>query len=544
MSSKSGAQQKFSGGGQDFSPDGESLPSDLLEAESVLSQLADVFSLTGLTDGRSSDNFIEEKERPNVTDIYRVLVEQIPAVVFIAFFDKGFGEAYVSPQIETSLGFTQEEWLNDPVRWYRQIHPDDKERWSIEAAQIFLTGEPLQSVYRVLARDGREVWFHCEVKMVRRTGGEPWFIHGIGFDITEQKQAEIALSKSEEMLGGIFEYAPDTIVVVDSRGCIERVNAQVEKMFGYSRKELAGKPVEILIPQRFRLRHVKHRTKYAADPHLRPMGAELKLSGKRKDGSEFPVEIMLSPVTNDSNNLVIAVIRDISRREQSEKVLREYAERMEILSRRLIEVQEAERRIIALELHDQIGQILTGLKLKLEMTERLPEEEMRQNLAEAQGLVNDLLIRTRELSLDLRPATLDHLGLLSALLRHLRHYTSQTNVRVDFEHAGLEGRRFTPELETAAFRIVQEALTNIARHSGASRAKIQIWANQNALTLEIEDNGKGFDPAAAFASGKTNGLTGMRERASLLGGNFTVESGKKGSRLTAEWKFRDDKALL
>jgi len=531
------AEQTILGGGQGFSTDDEILPADLLEAENVLAQLASVFSLNGLLDGFSAGDPIEEKDLPNVTDIYRVLVEQIPAVVFIAFFEKGFGEAYVSPQIETSLGFTQEEWLNDPVRWYSQIHPEDKERWSIEAAQMFLTGEPLQSVYRVLARDGREVWFHCEVKMVRRADGQPWFIHGIGFDITEQKQAEIALGKSEEMLSGIFEYAPDTIVVVESGGRIERVNAQVERMFGYARKELIGKPVEILIPQRLRGRHVEHRTAYAADPHLRPMGEELRLSGKRKDGSEFPVEIMLSPVANDAGDLVIAVIRDISRRQQNEEVLREYAARMEVLSRRLIEVQEAERRIIALELHDQIGQILTGLKLKLEMTERLPEAEMRRNLSEAQTLVNDLLLRTRELSLNLRPATLDHLGLLSALLRHLRHYASQTDVRVDFEHTGLEGRRFAPELETAAFRIVQEGLTNIARHSGASRAKIHIWANQNALTLEIEDDGKGFEVKNAFSAGKTSGLTGMRERASLLGGIFRIESDKKGSRLTAEWKF-------
>ncbi|HEY0712743.1 MAG TPA: PAS domain-containing protein, partial [Polyangia bacterium] len=285
MSSKPRAKRKVFGGGHTVSPNGESLPSDLREAENVLAELASVFSLTDFWSAQAPASSIEEL--PNVTDIYRVLVEQIPAVVFIAFFEKGFGEAYVSPQIETTLGFTQEEWLNDPVRWYKQIHPEDKERWSVEAAQVFLTGEPLQSVYRVLARDGREVWFHCEVKMVRRDGGEPWFIHGIGFDITEQKNAEIALSKSEEMLGGIFEYAPDTIVVVDAAGRIDRVNAQVEKMFGYSRRELTGKPVEMLIPQRVHARHERHRVDYAADPHLRPMGAELKLSGKRKDGSEF-----------------------------------------------------------------------------------------------------------------------------------------------------------------------------------------------------------------------------------------------------------------
>jgi PAS domain S-box-containing protein len=454
---------------EDLSPLSEALPASLLEAETVLTALASVFfpsgSLAGGKPRADIETFSsEEKLFPDLEDTYRILVEQIPAVVFLGFLDKGVSEAYVSPQIERTLGFTPEEWLQDPVRWYRQIHPEDKGRWSAEAARMFLTGDPLRSFYRVLARDGRVVWFHCEVKIVRHADGRPWFIHGVGFDITELKETEDALSRSEEMLRGIFEYAPDTMVVVDGDGCIERVNAQVERVFGYRGEELLGQRVEILLPERFRQKHIAHRGGYVADPHLRPMGEGLVLYGQRKDGTEFPVEIMLSPVKGESGSLVMAVIRDVTRRQRDEEALREYADRMRVLSRRLIAVQEAERHRIALELHDEIGQILTGLKLKLEMSERLTQGAAHDSLAEAQMLVNDLMTRTRQLSLDLRPATLDHLGLLPALLMHMRQYTSQTQVRVDFRHSGLEGRRFAPELETAAFRIVQEALTNVERH--------------------------------------------------------------------------------
>ena len=400
--------KKTSENGHSWSLDDKSLPTELLESESVLAQLADVFFSTDLFNKKlSPEDF--DKELPDVTDTYRILVEQIPAVVFIAFFDKDFGEAYVSPQIEKTLGFTQEEWLNDPVRWYQHVHPEDKERWSSEVAQMFLTGEPLHSIYRVLTKDGSVMWFQCEVKMVRHADGHPWFIHGVGFDITERKK--------------------------------------------------------------------------------------------------------------------------------NEEALREYAERMKVLSRRLIEVQEAERRSIALELHDQIGQILTGLKLKLEMLARLPIEEAKTRLDEAQTLVNEILIRTRELSLDLRPATLDHLGLLSALLRHFRAYTSQTQVEVDFQHSGLESKRFEPELETAAFRIVQEGLTNIARHSGAKEALVHIWANEKMLAIEIEDNGKGFNVETVLSDTQSNGLTGMRERALLLGGEFRIESTSAGTRLMTEWNL-------
>ncbi|MEP6788027.1 MAG: PAS domain S-box protein [Acidobacteriota bacterium] len=520
-------------GGLGFSSNGEILPADLLKAENTLVQLASVFFLTDPFGEHSTANH----DIPGLADVYRILVEQIPAIVFIAFFDKSFGEAYVSPQIEASLGFTQEEWLNDPIRWYQHIHPDDKERWSTEAAKMFLTGEPLHSIYRVLARDGRVVWFQCEVKMVRHDDGQPWFIQGVGFDITEQKMAEAARNESEEMLSGIFEYAPDTMVVVGTEGRIERVNARVEQMFGYRSEELLGHPIEILIPHANRERHVKHRKKYVAEPHLRPMGVGLKLNGRRKDSSEFPVEIMLSPVTKDSDGPVIAVIRDNTRRQRDEEVLREYADRMKVLSQSLLDVQESERRQIALELHDQIGQILTGLKLKLEMIGRKPGTALKEQFDETQDLVNELIARTRALSLDLRPATLDHLGLLSALHRHLRHYASQTNIHVDLRHVGLEGRRFTPELETASFRIVQEALTNVARHSGSKDALVSITVDHGRLTMVIEDHGIGFITEDKMAAGQSSGLTGMRERATLLGGSFDVESDANGTRLTVEWNL-------
>src|SRR6185503_18802429 len=154
------------------------------EAENILLELAAAFPFVESAD-RGLQSFAKGKidttaeVLPEVDARYRTLVEQIPAVVFMAFLDKGIGEAYVSPQIEEILGFSQEEWLNDPVRWYQQIHPADKGRWSLEAAQLFLTGQPLKSLYRVLAHDGHVVWFHCEAKMVRDDAGQPWFIHGV-----------------------------------------------------------------------------------------------------------------------------------------------------------------------------------------------------------------------------------------------------------------------------------------------------------------------------------------------------------------------------
>jgi PAS domain S-box-containing protein len=517
----------------------------LAEAEGILQQLAASYPAVASHKQLASaqlqlDELSGGAAASEVDARYRTLVEQIPAVVFMAFLDKGIGEAYVSPQIETMLGFTKEEWLNDPVRWYQQIHPGDKARWSGEAAELFITGKPLKSLYRVLARDGHTVWFHCEAKMVRHADSQPWFIHGVAFDISDLKRTEEALAKSEGMLQGLFDFAPDTVVVVGHDGRIVRVNAQVEQMFGYSRDELVGKTIEVLIPDRLRAAHTGHRANYLLEPHTRPMGAGLELYGKRKDGSEFPVDIMLSPMEAEAGRVVIGVVRDITRRRHAEAAQREYAERLKLLSRRLMEVQEAERRNIALELHDEIGQVLTGLKLTLEMGSRLSGSEVSASLEQARLLVNDLMARVRKLSLDLRPAMLDDLGLLPTLLWHIEHYTSQTQVRVDFKHSGLQKRRFAPAVETAAYRVVQEALTNIARHAQVDEATVRISTHQQTLLIEVEDLGNGFDVEATLAASETCGLSGMRERAVLLGGLLTVESQPGvGTRLLAELSIAD-----
>ncbi len=178
---------------------------ELAEAETFLKELANISFPIGSAVEKVFRDFLKtpsarRMERPDVEARYRTLVEQIPAVIFMAFLDEGVSEAYVSPHIETVLGFTQEEWLNDPVRWYEQIHPDDRGRWNIEASGLVLSGQPLRSVYRVIARDGHVVWFHCEVKLVLAEDGRPWFIHGAAFDVSELKQAEEALTRAHREL--------------------------------------------------------------------------------------------------------------------------------------------------------------------------------------------------------------------------------------------------------------------------------------------------------------------------------------------------------
>jgi len=199
-------------------------------------------------------------------------------------------------------------------------------------------------------------------------------------------------------------------------------------------------------------------------------------------------------------------------------------EQLRALSHRLVQMQEAERREIARELHDEVGQVLTGLNLVLGTAARQAAEKVGEGLAQAQTLLNDLMGRVRALSLDLRPLMLDDLGLLHALVWLFDRYTGQTGVSVRFTQTGIRGRRFGQDIETAAFRIVQEALTNVARYSGVDEALVHIWASDDMISVQIEDRGRGFDVDAVLFAGQSSGLAGMRERTELIGGRLTIDS--------------------
>jgi signal transduction histidine kinase len=188
--------------------------------------------------------------------------------------------------------------------------------------------------------------------------------------------------------------------------------------------------------------------------------------------------------------------------------------------RSLVQVHEEERRAIARELHDEIGQSLTVLKLLLDRAKRVPPENIKAIVVEAETLLNGLMEQMRNLSLELRPGMLDDLGLLPTLLWYFDNYTAKTQIRVNFKHSGLQ-ENFPPEIRIAAYRIIQEALTNVARHAGIAEVEVTVWLAQKALWMRIIDKGHGFD-TVAISPGTTGGLFGMLERARSLEGELNV----------------------
>jgi signal transduction histidine kinase len=204
-----------------------------------------------------------------------------------------------------------------------------------------------------------------------------------------------------------------------------------------------------------------------------------------------------------------------------------------VLSSRLLEVQEAERRRLARELHDEIGQLLTGLRLLLRLNgDSL--DALKARFEQEQVIVDDLLGRVRRFSFDLRPADLDLFGLVPAFLTLFERYTAQTGVLVNFKHQGVE-RRFASGVETGACRVVQEALTNAARQASVASVAVSLWTDGTILKSQIEDRGRGFDPEAILKALRSSGLIGMQDRIMLLGGRMAIESSPaSGTKITAE----------
>jgi signal transduction histidine kinase len=220
-------------------------------------------------------------------------------------------------------------------------------------------------------------------------------------------------------------------------------------------------------------------------------------------------------------------------RSKAEEELDQTYEKLRAMAHRVVELQEEERRNIARELHDEIGQSLTGLKLLISQATRSLPSSSSEILKEAQSVVTELMQQVREMSLKLRPSMLDDLGLLPTLLWYFERYTAQTRIKISFEHSGLQ-RNFPADINTAVYRIIQEALTNVARYADVGEADVRVRANHNRISLLVQDRGAGFD-AARLAAKASAGLSGMRERAQLLGGSVNIETSPgKGTRLLAE----------
>jgi PAS domain S-box-containing protein len=456
---------------------------------------------------------------------YSLLTESVMDVIWIMDIDLHL--TYISPSVERIRGYTIQEVTSQRLD---EMFTPESLRTALGLIKEELTSKKnpkdpfrLGTVGLEMTRKGGgTVWTESRVTLLYGPDGHPAGLMGVTRDVTERRKMEASLRDSERRYRLLAENITDVIWVSDMNLNRTYVSPSARTLQGYeSAEEMPQNVKDFLTPASFEVARKTFARELASENRRKKnmhRSWTLQLELKRKDGSTVWTEDKITFLRDGAGKPTgyLGVTRDISLRKQDEDALRS-------LSRRLVEVQELERRGIARELHDHIGQELTGLKLALEMVSRLPPQQVKARLSEVQTSINELVARVQDLSLDLRPAMLDDLGLVPALLWHFERFTSQTGVRVAFKHRGMQ-RRFAPEIETAVYRIVQEGLTNVARHAGVVETTVRLLLNKGVLGVYIEDEGIGFDTEAAFARGTSSGLTGMHERATLLGGQFEIIS--------------------
>jgi len=337
-------------------------------------------------------------------------------------------------------------------------------------------------------------------------------------DITAQKQVV-------EMLSNMVDGAPDATVAIKEDGIIVLVSKQLENVFGYKRGDLIGKTIRTLIPERFHEVHPQHRIRYFREPKVRPMGTGLKLFGRRSDGSEFPVEISLSPLKTPDGVLAIAAIRDITERVETDRKIHQ-------LATLLSEAEQNERRRVSQMLHDDLQQRLFAIKAHFQLLNqaynKIDWETLQSTLAEMEGWLTESITITRDLSIDLSPIIPPGEGLADSLTRLFAEMEKHFGLNVVLKVDGVK-INFDESLRLLLFQIVRELLFNIVKHAKTLNATVTLEHIDNEVRITVSDQGKGFDPVAVMRGpGIAHGLLSMRQRLDLIGCHMDVIS-KSGS---------------
>jgi PAS domain S-box-containing protein len=356
-------------------------------------------------------------------------------------------------------------------------------------------------------KDGSRFWASVVITAVRDEAGRLVGFAKVTRDLSERRQAEEALRQSQVLFQDLFEHAPDGIILVNDAGQIESVNTQLERLFGFRREELAGQAIECLLPERFRERHLDHRDAYLADPRRRPMGAGLELYGRRRDGSEFPVDIMLSPLSTAGRLHVLAVVRDITSRKQAEDRLRAYAAQLEQRNRELEEFAY----VASHDLQEPLRKIQAfGDRLKTRCGEALSEQgrdymaRMQNAAARMQILIDDLLAFSR-VTTQVEPfLPVDLIQIAREVISDLEATIERSGGRVEL------GELPTIEADPVQMRqLLQNLLANALKFrrpdeppvvtissrplDPAANPPPHPFAPRQFCQLVVEDNGIGFD---------------------------------------------------
>ena len=450
-------------------------------------------------------------------ELYSKLVHSLDAILWEADGET-FQFTFVSPQAERILGYPISRWL-EPNFWRDHTHPDDTDWCSAFCLDSTRRRQDHEFEYRMIAADGSIVWLHDIVSVKDEAGGRV-SLTGIMLNITKRKQAQDELRKQKEILQQIFDHIPVMISFRDADGHLKLVNREWERTFGWSLSEAQNRQGDILpevYPDAQSLRRAREWIAAASSEWL-------DFKSKTRDGRLIDTTWA---ITRLSDGTSVCIGKDLTDRKRAED------ERKRLLQR-LITVHEDERRHLSRELHDNIGQYLSALLLGLESCARLPELPTAavHKLSYLKETTKQLEMDVHGVALELRPTALDDLGLEAALSTLTREWARRHEDRIKavFNSTGFNNHaeRLSSEVEVAIYRVVQEALTNVSRHSKAEIVSVILARDDHHVQVIIEDDGVGFDVENFTSEASENGrlgLMGMQERVQLVGGDFQIESG-------------------
>ena len=432
-----------------------------------------------------------------------------------------------------------------PNGWITRVHEDDQPRMTaiLEEMLSSKTKESWENTFRIRRPDGTITWIQSRGRADRDADGTITRLTGLDFDFSQHHRAEEALQarrdeEHDRALRTLLETATQGIVSVDADGVIATANRAVEAMFGWAVGELIGHRIEELLPTSFRDAHVRHRTGYIAAPRPRLMGGGLDLTGQRKDGSSFPIEVSLNHVATAGGGRVFAFVTDISDRQRAASALQERTAELEYrttqLSRMASDLTLAEqhaREQIARTLHDGLQQQLVIVALNLELQlkrDTAGGAAPSELLSEAKHQIEEAIAAARSLNFELFPPVLQQSG-LPAALAWLAGWTTdkyKIDVRVVADPRADSVRK---DVRTLLFESVRELLFNAVKHAHADGVMLELAVDaDDQLCITVTDQGVGFDPAALAARSKAGsvgwGLFSIRERLTLLGGRFEIDS--------------------
>src|SRR5688572_772239 len=453
----------------------------------------------------------------------------VDAAQNIVVFNRAAEQTFRCPRRE-ALGGPLDRFI--PQR-FRPVHRGHIEHFARTGVTSRKMGD-VTTLWGVRA-DGEEFPLEASISQAGAAGERYYTV--ILRDITLRKRAEAeaerargALGEAQRRLGAIVDSAMDAVITVDEEQNIVLFNRAAEQVFSVRREQMLGTPLDGVLPARFRAAHHAHIEAFGrTGVTSRRMGDVTTLWALRPaSGEEFPIEASISQTAEGGKRYFTVILRDITLRKQAEDALQQSQRELRELSARILEAREEEKAHIARELHDELGQLLTALKMDLGwLRERIPAGSGLAPRAEEMGTLLDRTVAaTRRISADLRPLMLDDLGLAEASAWLVEDFAKRSGLSCQID-VPEELPELSKGVATAVYRAVQESLTNIARHAQAKSAWVMLACSDGSIHVEVEDDGRGISPED-LAKSRSLGLKGMRERIGFLGGSLEIARAPRG----------------